>query len=143
MNQIGSTTLKVVLALVGAYIIFIGIDFGFGGFKTLGWQGSGATDFVQISDAARYGVQDSHFRFLGGIMAAMGVLMLVAVTNLPKYHQGLKGMLALIVAGGIMRLTSGDGALLFGAEIGAALFAEIGLASLLYVWLAHVVKTAG
>lgn len=140
MNTKNSTALKVVLVAAGAYIIFIGIDFGFGGFKTLGWQGSGSTDFVQITDPARYGVQDSHFRFLGGAFGAIGVWMIAAVTDLRKHQRTLNALFTLIVAGGLMRLTAGDPDLLLGGEITLALLVEIALPPVLFVWLARVVK---
>jgi hypothetical protein len=143
MNTKSSAALKVVLVAVGAYIIFIGIDFGLGGFKTLGWQGSGVTDFVQATDPARYGVQDSHFRFLGGAFGALGAWMIVGATDLRKHQRTLNALLTLIVAGGLMRLTSGDPNLLLGGEITLALLVEIVLSSVLYVWLARAVKAAG
>jgi len=138
MNKISTTALKVVLVMLGLYGIFLAIDFGLGGFKTLGWQGS--TDFLQIVDAARYGVQDSHFRFLGGAFAAIGVFIILAVTNLQKYQQALNLVLVLIFVGGIMRFTSGDFKVILSAEIFVALFAETVLMTGLYFWLAREVR---
>jgi hypothetical protein len=140
MNTISTTALKIVLALVGAFIIFIAIDFGLGGFRTLGWQGSGVTDFVRATDSTRYGVQDSHFRFLAGAFGALGAWMIVATTDLRRYRQSLYIILAAIAAGGIMRFASGDIPLLFGRELVVALLLEIGLSAILAAWLARAVK---
>lgn len=142
MNTPSTIALKIALVLAGAFIIFVAIDFGFGGFRSLGWQGSGATDFVQASDPARYAVQDSHFRFLAGAFGALGAWMIFAVSDLRRYRQSLILILAALAAGGLMRFTSGDAATLFGPEIGLALLLEIGLSASLALWLARAVKTS-
>ncbi len=141
MKATNLSALKIVLVIFGAFAIFTGIDFEFGGFKTLGWQGS--TDFIQIGDQTRYGGQDSNFRFFGGVLAAIGGFIIFAVTNRQKDQQTLKVIFALIVVGGLMRFTSGDFAVLFGADIRVALLVELGVMPLLYFWLGRALKTAG
>lgn len=140
MTNLSPIALKFVLIVLAIYAIFLAIDFGFGGFQTLDWQG--ITNFLNITDEARYGVQDSHFRFLSGVLAMMGLIMLVAVSNLKKYQQVLNLLFGLIFVGGVMRFTSGNFDVLFSTEILTAVFAETGLIIILYFWLAHEVKTA-
>jgi len=138
MTNISRTALKTVLIILAVYAIFMAIDFGFGGFTTLGWQGT--TDFLSISNEARYGVQDSHFRFFSGVLAMMGVAIFVAVSNLKKYQQVLNFLFALIFVGGLTRFTSGNFVVLFSAEILISLLAETLLVLILYFWLAREVN---
>jgi len=140
MKRISITTFKILLVLLGAFGIFMSIDFSVGGFRTLGWQGT--TDFLTILDEIRYGIQDNHFRFLSGMLGALSLFMIFALTNLKKYQHTLNFIFALIFIGGLMRFTSGDFEILFGTEIGVALIAEIMVMPLLYLWLAWVVKTS-
>lgn len=77
------------------------------------------------------------------MFAAIGGFIIFAVTNLQKYQQTLKVIFALIVGGGLMRFTSGDFAVLFGADIRVALLVELGVMPLLYIWLGRALKTAG
>lgn len=143
MNTISTRALKLVLIGAGAFIVFLGIDFGVGGFRTLGWQGSGSTDFVQVSDPARFGVQDSHFRFFGGAFGALGAWMIFATRDLRRHRQSLLLVLAAIAAGGCMRFTSGDLGLLFGPELAVALLIEIGLSAILAAWLIRAAPASG
>lgn len=138
MKRISITAFKILLVLLGAFGIFMSIDFGVGGFSTLGWQGT--TDFLTTLDETRYGIQDNHFRFLSGILGALSLFMIFAVTNLKKYQYSLNLIFALIFIGGLMRFTSGNFEILFGAEIGVALIAEMIFMPLLYLWLVWVVK---
>jgi len=138
MNTISSKALKAVLVLLGIYGIFLSIDFGVGGIMSLGWQGG--TDFLLVTDAARYGVQDSNFRFFAGVFGVIGVLMIMSVTNLKKYQKILNLMFVLIFVGGLMRFTSGNMSVLLSAEVAVALFVEIVLMTVLYFWLAREVK---
>ncbi len=138
MKNFSATALKAVLIVLGLYGLFISIDFGWGGFATLGWQGS--TDFLQITDSARYGVQDSHFRFLAGAFSVVSAFVIFAVTDLQRHQKTLNLIFALIFVGGVTRFTSANFGVLFGTEIIVALFAEIGLMLILYVWLRRVVS---
>ncbi|MBA3868335.1 MAG: DUF4345 family protein [Anaerolineae bacterium] len=123
MNTISSKALKAVLILLGIYGIFLSIDFGVGGITSLGWQGE--TEFLLVTNEARYGVQDSNFRFFGGGFGVIGVLMIMSATNLKKYQEILNLMFRLIFVSGLMRFTSGNIALLSSAELSVAIFIEI------------------
>ncbi len=139
MNNLSSTALKIVLIIVGAIAIFIGINVGFGGIETLGWQGS--TDFLEVVDESRYLVQDSHVRFLGGAFGAIGLFLILATTNLVKYQQGLNLAFGVIFIGGLARFTMGDSDIIFGANIIGSLAAELILIPILAFWLSRVVKS--
>jgi hypothetical protein len=138
MNSISSKALKAVLILLGLYGIFLSIDFGVGGIASLGWQGG--TEFLLVTDEARYGVQDSNFRFFAGVFGVIGVLMIISATNLKRYQEILNLMFVLIFVGGLTRFTSGDIAVLLSAEVAVAIFVEIVLMIVLYFWLAREVK---
>ena len=68
MNNV--IVLRVVVALVGAAIVFLGLNIGLGGMRTLGWQMS--PDFISITNEAAFRVQDSHIRFIGGVWFGVG-----------------------------------------------------------------------
>lgn len=139
MNNINMKLLKIVLILVGIVGIVLGIDFGLGGIETLGWQGS--KDFIDITDTTRYGVQDSNFRFFGGVIFAIGIFIIFAVQDLPKYQQVLKVIFGLMMVGGMARFTSGDFDVIFSVEIISALAIEVVLMAIVYVWLTQAVKS--
>ncbi|MBV1885922.1 MAG: DUF4345 domain-containing protein [Parvibaculaceae bacterium] len=134
--------LRFLLALCGAGIVFLGLNVGFGGIATLGWQGS--TDFVVAADAAAFAVQDSHVRFLGGVWLGVGVLFLGGALFFRSLTSMLIALCGLIFVGGLVRMSVFDPALLFGADIGPSLFAELiifpGLA--LWIWRAQSVFLA-
>ena len=138
MNSISTIALKTVLVLFGIFGLFLSLDFGLGGFETLGWQGS--IDFLEVIDESRYGIQDSHFRFVGGVFAVIGLMMIVSVTNLPKYREALNFIFVLIFVGGLMRFASGNFDVLFDEKLMTALIAELVLTPMLYFWLRHEVK---
>lgn len=138
MNNKQPIALKTVLVLVGLLGLFLAADFGLGGFQTLGWQGS--TDFLRITDAARYGVQDSNFRFANGMLAAIGAFLIMAATNPRQYQQGIKLVLVMIMVGGLTRFTAGDMDVLGKPDIIGALVVELGLMPVLLVWLSRTVR---
>ena len=124
MNKMSITAFKIVLVLLGLYGIFLGIDFGWGGFRSLGWQGT--TDFFQITDALRYEVQDSNFRFFGGMFIGVGMFLLLAATNLRRYQQSLTLIFGLILIGGLTRFSVGKVESLLMPEIIVALVVALG-----------------
>lgn len=138
MNKLNIRALQMVLILVGLFAIYLGLDFGLGGIKPLGWQGS--TDFLEVTDELRYGVQDSNFRFFEGMISAFGAFVIFAVTNLPKYEPTLKLVFASIFVGGMTRFSSGDFDVIFSTDIIIALSVELGLMSILYVWLTRALS---
>ena len=138
MSKISSTALRIVLALGGAFIVFTGVNVGFGGMATLGLQGP--ADFFQVTSQPAYLVQDSHTRFLGGVWLGIGALFLVSVYDLARFRPLLNLAFALIFIGGLMRFTMPRPDILFGPDIVGSLAAELIGMPLLYVWLARVVK---
>lgn len=75
--------INAVVVIIGAAIIFLGLNIGLGGIKTLGWQSS--QDFVAITDAAVFDAQDSHIRFLGGIWFGIGAVFSSAASRYLRF----------------------------------------------------------
>ncbi len=95
VNGNSAIILRAILVLVGAGIIFLGLNVGFGGIKTLGWQGE--TDFISVVKDAAYGAQDNHVRFLGGFWLGAGLLFIaggVAFKSLRKVLIAITGISA-------------------------------------------------
>ena len=137
MSSISPIALRVVLVLGGLFIVFTGINVGFGGMATLGLQG--ASDFFQVTSEPAYLAQDSHVRFLGGLWLGVGLLFLVSVFDLPRFRPLLNLAFALIFIGGLMRFTMMRPDILFGPDIAGSLAAELVGMPLLYLWLSRVV----
>jgi len=135
INQ--SMIYKTILAIVGLFIIYVGINVGFGGIQTMGWQVS--PDFVTVADEADFAVQDNHVRFLGGLFGAMGFVMLLAVTNLKRYQSELRLIFIVMFVGGIIRWTSLQPDVIFSANIITSFLAEVILMPVLFFWLPRVV----
>lgn len=130
--------LKSVLWLVGAVIMMMGLNVGFGGIVTLGWLSS--ADFVQISDAVAYGVQDNHFRFLGGVWFGVGVMFFVAGFRLVSLRPTLIYLCLMIALAGLFRLSAMDMGIVFGVAILPSFLLEIiGFPALAY-WLWRATK---
>jgi hypothetical protein len=125
--------LRAVLALLGAGIVFLGLNVGFGGIKTLGWQG-GAGSFFTVTDAAVFAVRDSHVRFIGGVWLALGLLMFAGSFAFQRLRAVLVAFTFMIFIGGLARLSGGDPALLLGADLGPSFFFEIIVVPLLGFW---------
>lgn len=139
MQRTSLVGLKIVLVLVGLICLYISLDFGLGGFETLGWQGAPP----QVADAGnlRYAVQDSHFRFLAGVFGTLGVSIILAVRDLAKYRLLLQTIFTAFIVGGLLRFRANNVGLLFSGELALALIAEIGLMLGLHWWLHHALKT--
>jgi Domain of unknown function (DUF4345) len=133
-----SVVLRVILVLVGALIVFVGINTGFGGIQTLGWQVS--PGFVSVANEAVYLVQDNHARFLGGLFGAVGLFMLLGATNLRRYQAELRLAFVLIFLGGLARFTSMQPNVLFGANVVTSLVVEVILMPILFFWIPRVLK---
>jgi hypothetical protein len=140
MTDVHSIALRIVLVLVGAFIVFIGINVGFGGILTLGWQGQ--TPFFAVTDVHGYLVQDSHIRFLGAMFAGMGLFLIVAATTLRRFHAALKVVLGLIFIGGLGRFTMLRPDVLLDSAIIGSLSAELILMPSLYIWVARSMRTS-
>ena len=125
--------LRIVLALVGAGIVFLGLDLGLGGMRTLGWQGS--TDFFQVTDTARFRVQDSHARFIGGVWLGVGLLFVVGAAAPDRLRPILIALCGLVVVGGLMRVGWGDLETVMSMKVLPSLVAELILSPALALWL--------
>ncbi|MCH8031573.1 MAG: DUF4345 domain-containing protein [Bacteroidetes bacterium] len=134
MNKTSEIALRVVLVLTGAFIVYTGIDIAFGGMRTLGWQVPGP--FFDVTDQHTFLVQDSHFRFLGGVWLPMGLVLLMGATNLKRYAPVLKLAFVLIFAGGLARISQPD--ILFDPAIMGSFIAEVVGMPVLYVSLSRV-----
>ena len=125
--------LKSLLWLIGAVIMMMGLNVGLGGIPTLGWLS--ATDFLQITNEQAYGVQDNHFRFLGGIWFGVGLVFFIGGFKLSGLRLTLIYLCLLIALAGVFRLSAMDAGIIFGVDILPSLLAElIGFPSLAY-WL--------
>lgn len=141
MSSISTIALKVVLVLAGAFIVFTGVNVGFGGMLTLGLQG--ANDFFEVTSEPAYLAQDSHIRFLGGLWLGIGLLFAVSVIDLARFRPLLNFAFALIFVGGLTRFTMMRPDVLFGPDIAGSLAAELVGMPLLYLWLSRVVTQSG
>lgn len=125
--------LRIILALTGLAIVWLGANVGLGGMTTLGWQGS--ADFLRATDPARFAVQDSHIRFLGGFWFAAGLLVLAGAFALERLRPALVAVVALVFIGGLIRLAQGDPSVLLGPAVAPSLVAELVLFPLLALWI--------
>lgn len=116
--------------------IFIGINVGFGGILTLGWQGQ--TRFFEVVDEHSFMLQDSHIRYFGGLYAGIGFFLILASTNLRKYQSSLTLVFALIFAGGLARFTMMRPDIMFGKELIASVLTELILMPILCFWLSKL-----
>lgn len=134
--------LRGVLVVIGAFIIFLGLNVGLGGIKTLGWQG-GAVDFLTVTNAPVFGVRDSHVRFIGGVWLALGLLMLAGSFAFQRLRSVLVAAVFMIFVGGIARLSGGDLSLLLSADIAPSFLFEIIIVPLLGVWFTKAERPLG
>lgn len=130
-----SIVLRIVLLAVGAVMIALGLNVGLGGIPTLGLQGS--TDFVSVTNAAAFAVQDNHVRFLGGFWLGAGLLMTAGAFFLNQLRPILIGIAAMVFVGGLARLSVQDPALVTSAAILPSLAAELILFPALALWLSR------
>lgn len=140
MSNISSKVFRTLLIVLGALNIFIGINIGFGGILTLGWQGQ--TKFLEVTNDYIYLMQDSHIRYFGGLYIGVGLFLLLAVTDLRKYQPALNLIFFLIFMGGLARFTMLRPDIIFGRDIIGSLLAELILMPILYGWLSKIVKSS-
>lgn len=125
--------LRAVLALAGAAIVFLGLNVGFGGIATLGWQGAGS--FVDITDPALFAIRDNHIRFIGGVWLGAGLAMFAGAFALEKLRPVLLAIIGMIFIGGVARFSAGDMSLLTGGAIAPSLVLELVAFPLLGWWI--------
>ena len=133
--------LRLVLMLAGAAIIYLGLDLGLGGMRTLGWQGP--TDFIAVTDETRFAVQDSHARFVGGVWLGVGLIFLAGSFAVDRFRNALIAMCALIFIGGLVRFASMDFDILFGMQVLPSLLAELIVFPALGFWLLSTGRRTG
>jgi len=126
---------RTILALTGVVALVTGANVAFGGIATLGLEGP--TDFFQVSDPALFAIHDSHVRYLGGLWFGMGLLFLAAARSLDRLRQAVLAALAMMVVGGLSRLSAGDLSVFASPLVGPSLAAELILMPILFwrVWL--------
>jgi len=88
MSDISSKAFRIILIVLGALNVFIGINVGFGGISTLGWQGQ--KEFFEVTNEYVYLMRDSHIRYFGGLYFGIGLFLLMASANLRKYQIALE-----------------------------------------------------
>ncbi len=125
--------LNLVVVIVGAAIIFLGLNIGLGGIKTLGWQTT--RDFISITDAATFHVQDSHIRFIGGIWFGVGATFVIGGFAMRTFRPTLIILSAMIAIAGLFRLSGVDSGVIFSAAIAQSLVLELFGFPLLAWWL--------
>lgn len=125
--------LNLVVVIVGAAIIFLGLNVGLGGIKTLGWQTT--RDFVAITDAAIFHAQDSHIRFIGGIWFGVGAVFVVGGFAMRTFRPTLIILSAMIAIAGLFRLSGMDSGVIFSAAIAPSVVLELFGFPLLAWWL--------
>lgn len=131
MNKI--KLLNSVVVIVGAAIMFLGLNVGLGGIKTLGWQTT--RDFISISDAATFYVQDSHIRFIGGIWFCVGAAFLIGGFAMNKFRPTLIILSVMIAIAGLFRLSGMDSGVISSAAIAPSMALELIGFPLLAWWL--------
>ena len=136
MSINSSTIFKFILIIIGGFIIFAGINVGFGGIRSLGWQVP--ADFLTVTNEANFTIQDNHVRFLGGAFGAVGLFLFLAITDLAKYQTTLRFVFILMLIGGLSRLSSLQPSIVFNPAVVTSFFAEIALAPILYFWLGRI-----
>jgi len=131
MNKI--KLLNSVVVVIGAAIIFLGLNVGLGGIQTLGWQTT--RDFISISDAATFHVQDSHIRFIGGVWFGVGVAFLLGGFAMNWFRPTLIVLSVMIAIAGLFRLSGMDSGVVFSAAIAPSIALELIGFPLLAWWL--------
>lgn len=131
MNKIN--LLNSVVVIVGFVIILLGLNVGLGGIKTLGWQS--ARDFVSITDAATFHVQDSHIRFIGGVWFSVGAAFLIGGFAMRTFRSTLIILSAMIAIAGLFRISGMDTGVIFSAAIAPSFVFELVGFPLLAWWL--------
>ena len=131
MNSI--KLLNAVVVILGAAIIFLGLNIGLGGIQTLGWQAP--RDFISISDAAAFHVQDSHIRFIGGVWFGVGAAFLLGGFAMSRFRPTLIILSVMIAIAGLFRLSGMNSGVLFSVDIAPSMALELIGFPLLTWWL--------
>jgi hypothetical protein len=133
--------LRIALAVLGAFIIFLGLNVAFGGIATLGWQG-GQDAFVSVTAPDLFAIRDNHVRFIGGVWLGLGLLVLSGALAFRRLRPVLIAAMGLIFVGGLARFSAGDLSLLTSADILPSLLFELVAAPLLGLWFSKAERLA-
>lgn len=125
--------LRGLLAVIGAVIIWLGLNVSLGGIATLGWQG--AANFFMVTEAQTFAVQDNHIRFIAGVWTGVGLFLMAGAAMPHRLSSVLKAMTVLVFIGGLARLTVLDLTVLTSAAVAPSLVAELLLFPLLGWWI--------
>ena len=125
--------LNAVVLIIGAVIIFLGLNVGLGGIKTLGWQSS--RDFVSITNAAIFHAQDSHIRFIGGVWFGVGAAFILGSFAMHQFRSTLIILSVMIAFAGLFRLSGIETGEVFNAAVTPSLAFELLGFPLLAWWL--------
>lgn len=126
--------LRGVLLLVGAAVVVLGLNVGFGGIRTLGWQG-GMVAFLSVTDPAVFGVRDNHIRFIGGVWLGAGLLVMAGAIWLKQLRVALAAIAGMVFVGGLSRFSAFDPALLTNWAIAPSLVVELLAFPLIGLWV--------
>lgn len=125
--------LNTVVVIVGVGIVFLGLNIGLGGIKTLGWQST--RDFISITDTATFNSQDSHIRFIGGVWFGVGALFIIGGFAMNSFRSILIALSAIIAFAGLFRLNGMNAEIIFSSAILPSLVFELVGFPLLACWL--------
>ena len=130
------TLFRIVTALSGAFVLVLALNIVLGGVATAGWFGE--RPFFTVTDDGPFRLIDSHMRFLGGLFAASGFVLLLGAFDPRKYVQALYSAFAGIFIGGVARFAKPDMEAFMTSDVGTALAAELILMPLLAFWLSRL-----
>jgi hypothetical protein len=133
--------LRVTLTVLGGLSVFVAANVAFGGLRTLGLQGT--SDFLAVRDDAAFLVRDSHAHYYGGVYLALGAFLVYAARDVRRYQQALNVVFAMMFAGGLARLTQGEPAVTFGADLITSTVIELIGIPALALWVNRVNHAAG
>lgn len=130
------TLFRIVVALSGAIVLVLALNIVMGGVATAGWLGE--RPFFTVTDDEQFRLIDSHTRFLGGLFAAAGLVLLLGALDPRKYAQALNVVFIGIFLGGVARFAKPDMEAFMNPDVGSALAAELILMPLLAFWLSRI-----
>lgn len=108
-----------------------------GGIRTLGWQGT--EDFITVTDATTFAVQDNHIRFIAGVWFGVGVMFVLGGFWLDKLRPTLIALSGMIAVAGLFRFSAMDGVIFSGAIVPSMILELVGFPVLAF-WLMRSVK---
>ncbi|MEO7222501.1 MAG: DUF4345 family protein [Devosia sp.] len=132
--------LRGVLALVGAVIVFLGLNVSLGGIQTMGWQG-GVVSFVEITDANVFAIRDDHFRFIGGVWLGLGLLTLAASVAFRQLRSVVVAFAAIVFVGGLARFSGGNLQVPLSLDVAPSLAFELIAMPLIGLWATRAERT--